>query len=209
MECRPCVSRQFTLSGVQSFLTRAKPFLEASSSAAAPLNRSWMSVSLFFTRSRGVFPSRFFLVGSAPCYIKEVLRYNVVNIALNKIHCHWKCKWFNLQTEQWISIGDLGYLKQQFADLVFALSGRLMQWRELPQVGHVHSTMKDEELSNLIMPIRTGIVQGNQTTVTQNSLTNTETCLSAICCTNVSQRNQASAFFGTYFMFYYFLKYIW
>ncbi|TNN86296.1 hypothetical protein EYF80_003381 [Liparis tanakae] len=56
------------LSGLHNFCTRARqPFLAASSSAASPLSRSWMSVSPSFTRSRGVFPSRFFLVGSAPC----------------------------------------------------------------------------------------------------------------------------------------------
>lgn len=95
VEWRPCLSRQFTLSGVQSFLTRVKqPFLAASSSAASPLSRSWMSVSSSFTKSRGVFPSRFFLVGSAPCCVKELLCYTVVNIALNTVLppslcCHW------------------------------------------------------------------------------------------------------------------------
>lgn len=72
---------------------------------------------------------------------------------------------FNSETEQLISIWDLQYLKQQFADLIFAFGGRLMQRGELPQVGHVdHSTMNDEELSDLVMPIGTGVVQGDQAT---------------------------------------------
>lgn len=69
MELRPCVSLQLMLSGLHSFCTRARqPFLAASSRAASPRSRSWMSVSPSLTRSRGVFPSRFFLVGSAPCW---------------------------------------------------------------------------------------------------------------------------------------------
>lgn len=69
VELRPCVSLQLMFSGLQSFWTRARhPFFAASSRAASPLSRSWMSVSPSFTMSRGVFPSRFFLVGSAPCW---------------------------------------------------------------------------------------------------------------------------------------------
>lgn len=69
VEFRPWVSLQLMFSGLQSFCTRARqPFLAASSSAASPLSRSCMSVSPSFTMSSGVFPSRFFLVGSAPCW---------------------------------------------------------------------------------------------------------------------------------------------
>lgn len=68
VEFLPWVSRQLIFSGVQSFCTRARqPFLAASNRAASPLSRSWISVSPSLTRSRGVFPSLFFLVGSAPC----------------------------------------------------------------------------------------------------------------------------------------------
>jgi hypothetical protein len=42
--------------------------LAASNKAASPLSKSWISVSPSLTKSRGVFPSLFFLVGSAPCY---------------------------------------------------------------------------------------------------------------------------------------------
>lgn len=72
VECRPWVSRQFTLSGEDSFFTLAKqPFLAASNKAASPRSRSWISVSPSFTRSKGVFPSLFFFVGSAPCWACE------------------------------------------------------------------------------------------------------------------------------------------
>lgn len=71
-------------SGEQSFWTRARqPFLAASSRAASPLSRSWMSVSPSFTMSSGMLPSRFFLVGSAPCWtekFKGVLFYKEINI---------------------------------------------------------------------------------------------------------------------------------
>lgn len=69
VEFRPCVSLQLMFSGEQSFWTRARqPFFAASSRAASPLNKSWMSVSPSLTMSSGMLPSRFFLVGSAPCY---------------------------------------------------------------------------------------------------------------------------------------------
>ena len=72
VECRPCVSRQFTLSGEDNFFTLSKqPFLAASNKAASPLSRSWISVSPSLTRSKGVFPSLFFFVGSAPCWACE------------------------------------------------------------------------------------------------------------------------------------------
>ena len=72
VECRPGVSRQFTLSGEDNFFTLAKqPFLAASNKAASPRSRSWMSVSPSLTRSKGVFPSLFFFVGSAPCWACE------------------------------------------------------------------------------------------------------------------------------------------
>lgn len=69
VELRPCVSLQLMFSKLHSFWTRARqPFLAASKSAASPLSKSWISVSPSFTMSNGVFPSRFFLVGSAPCW---------------------------------------------------------------------------------------------------------------------------------------------
>lgn len=68
VEFRPWVSLQLIFSGVQSFCTLARqPFLAASNRAASPLSKSWMSVSPSLTKSKGVFPSLFFLVGSAPC----------------------------------------------------------------------------------------------------------------------------------------------
>ena len=72
VECRPWVSRQFTLSGEDNFFTLAKqPFLAASNKAESPLSRSWISVSPSLTRSKGVLPSLFFFVGSAPCWTCE------------------------------------------------------------------------------------------------------------------------------------------
>ena len=69
VEFLPWVSLQLIFSGVQSFCTLARqPFLAASNKAASPLSKSWISVSPSFTKSKGVFPSLFFLVGSAPCY---------------------------------------------------------------------------------------------------------------------------------------------
>lgn len=74
VEFRPCVSLQLMFSGEQSFWTRARqPFFAASSRAASPLNKSWMSVSPSLTMSSGMLPSRFFLVGSAPCYTNTLL----------------------------------------------------------------------------------------------------------------------------------------
>lgn len=51
------------------------PFLAASNSAALPLNKSATSLSLSLTSSKGVCPSRFFFVSSAPCliYFKQIL----------------------------------------------------------------------------------------------------------------------------------------
>lgn len=72
VEFLPWVSLQLIFSGVQSFCTLARqPFLAASNKAASPLSKSWISVSPSFTKSKGVFPSLFFLVGSAPCYKEE------------------------------------------------------------------------------------------------------------------------------------------
>lgn len=72
VELRPCVSLQLIFSGEQSFWTRARqPFLAASNRAASPLSRSCMSVSPSFTMSSGMLPSRFFLDGSAPCWMEK------------------------------------------------------------------------------------------------------------------------------------------
>lgn len=72
VEFLPWVSLQLIFSGVQSFCTLARqPFLAASNKAASPLSKSWISVSPSFTKSKGVFPSLFFLVGSAPCCKEE------------------------------------------------------------------------------------------------------------------------------------------
>lgn len=69
VEFLPCASLQLILSGVTSLCTRNKfPFLAASNSAAFPLNKSATSWSPSRTKSKGVAPSRFFLLGSAPCY---------------------------------------------------------------------------------------------------------------------------------------------
>lgn len=76
VEFRPWVSLQLMFSGLQSFWTLARhPFLAASSRAASPLSKSWMSVSPSFTMSKGVFPSLFFFVGSAPCYWNKYWGY--------------------------------------------------------------------------------------------------------------------------------------
>lgn len=57
-------------------------------------------------------------------------------------------------------------LEQQFADLVFALSGGFMERRELPQVGHVdRGSVPDQQLGHLVVTVRTGVMEGNQTTV--------------------------------------------
>lgn len=102
VECRPWVSRQFTLSGEDNFFTLAKqPFLAASNKAESPLSRSWISVSPSLTRSKGVLPSLFFFVGSAPCWAWEKrkrgtdLSLSLVNektvnvIILKKTIAHW------------------------------------------------------------------------------------------------------------------------
>ena len=69
VELRPCESLQLILSDVTSFCTRDRlPFLAASRRALSPLSRSSTSWSPCLTRSNGVWPSRFFLFGSAPCY---------------------------------------------------------------------------------------------------------------------------------------------
>lgn len=55
-------------------------------------------------------------------------------------------------------------LEQQFADLVFALGSSFMQRRELPQVGHVdRGSVSDQQLSHLVVTVRTGVMQGDQT----------------------------------------------
>lgn len=58
------------------------------------------------------------------------------------------------------------YLEKQFADLVFALSRGFMQRGELPQIGNVDgSAVPHQELRDLVMSIRAGIMQRHQTTL--------------------------------------------
>lgn len=60
----------------------------------------------------------------------------------------------------------MSYLEQQFADLVFALGSGFMERRELPQVGNVDwGTMSDQQLGHLVVTIRTGVMEGDQTAV--------------------------------------------
>lgn len=69
VEFLPWVSRQLMFSDVTSLWTLAKmPFLAASNSAELPLNKSATSLSESLTNDKGVWPSRFFFVSSAPCY---------------------------------------------------------------------------------------------------------------------------------------------
>jgi len=93
------VSRQLTLSGEHNFFTRAKqPFFAASSRAASPLSRSWISVSPSLTRSRGVFPSLFFFVGSAPCCAHQKKGGKYVS-RINTLHLrHLMPYWANTLT---------------------------------------------------------------------------------------------------------------
>lgn len=105
VELRPCVSRQLMLSGLHNFCTLAKhPFLAASSSAASPLSRSWMSVSPSFTRSKGVLPSRFFLVGSAPC-CREGAKEVKVSVSSTVSHV---CSIPSMKINVWFRDWDIG-----------------------------------------------------------------------------------------------------
>lgn len=68
VEFLPWVSRQLIFSDVTSLWTLARiPFLAASNSAELPLNKSATSISESLTNAKGVCPSRFFFVSSAPC----------------------------------------------------------------------------------------------------------------------------------------------
>ena len=68
VEFLPWESLQLIFSGKASFWTLARlPFFAASNKAASPRSRSATSVSPSFTRSKGVWLSRFFLLGSPPC----------------------------------------------------------------------------------------------------------------------------------------------
>lgn len=150
VEFRPCVSLQLMFSGEQSFWTRARqPFFAASSRAASPLNKSWMSVSPSLTMSSGMLPSRFFLVGSAPCYTNTLL---------------WESKAENIGS--WSQERHLTepHLQQQFADFIFAFGCSLMKGCELPQICHIHwSSMSDQQFSYLIVTVGARIVKRNKT----------------------------------------------
>ncbi len=57
-------------------------------------------------------------------------------------------------------------LKQQFADFVFALCSSFVQRRELPQVSHVdRGSVSDQQLGHLVVTIRAGVMERNQTSV--------------------------------------------
>lgn len=58
------------------------------------------------------------------------------------------------------------YLEQQLADLIFPLGSGFMERRELPQVGHVdRGSVSDQQLGHLVVTVRTGVMEGNQTSV--------------------------------------------
>ena len=51
----------------------------------------------------------------------------------------------------------------RLTDLVFSFGCRLVQWSELPEVGHIdRGPVLDEKLCHLIVSIRAGVVQGHQ-----------------------------------------------
>ena len=54
---------------------------------------------------------------------------------------------------------SLNHLQQQFADLILALGGRLVQWRELPEVHHIDILhVAYQLLSYIIVAIGAGVV---------------------------------------------------
>lgn len=55
-------------------------------------------------------------------------------------------------------------LQQEFADVVFALRRSFVQWRELPEVGHVDDgPVLHQQLGYLQVAVGAGVVQWNQT----------------------------------------------
>lgn len=76
VEFRPWASLQLILSDVTNLCTRTRlPFFAASKSAALPRKRSATSWSPSRTKSNGVAPSRFFLLGSAPCWNQKAISF--------------------------------------------------------------------------------------------------------------------------------------
>ena len=83
---RPCGSRQLTFSAVMSFFSRSRlPRFASSRIALSPRSKSATSLSRSLTRSRGMAPSRFFLLGSAPYRISNL---HISNLPLAALSCN-------------------------------------------------------------------------------------------------------------------------
>ena len=172
MELRPSSSRQLIFSGVSSFLIRSRsPFFAASSRAESPLSRSARSPSCSLTRSSAVRLSLLRRLTSAPCCSRErdllicsihfSRRYVLSRIIYNvrMILCWCMCEREKIRVIMQVS----AHFEQEFADLVLALGGCLMEWGELPQIHYVHASHVLYQLfCHLIVAVGTGVVERNQ-----------------------------------------------